>query len=86
MAFPYWAINESKRRQIDPDWGQMPVYEVSIKYLDWKGKARYKFVNLSSEGELSLNLLAKLVKDIEDECFDEVKKSGDGWFKSDMTL
>jgi hypothetical protein len=81
MAFPYWALNESKTRKKEADYGDMPVYEIVIKYIDPLGRLLYRAKTIGNHGILSFRDLAKLVKEIEKDTVAPVRKTNSGWFE-----
>ena len=84
MSLPYWVLNESvKRKKEQAFYGELLPLEITLKYLDDKGRLRFKTKRLGPELSLKFRDLAKLVKEIEDESGKSLKKSFDGWFPSD---
>lgn len=79
------AINESKKRKKQACFGDLPVYEIVLRYIDEKGRTRYKAKHLGPEMKLSFRTLANLVSDIENEHLNEVRKTEEGWFQSEAT-
>ena len=86
MNIPYWALNESKKRKLDLQWGEMPVYELCIKFLDCKGRFKFKSLFLAQGTLLSPSLLTKLVKQIEDEQYDLIRKTEGDWYEHTSAL
>lgn len=84
MSLPHWVLNESKKRKKEnSSFGELLPFELSLKYIDTKGKLRFKTKRLGPELKLKFRDLAKLVQEIEAETELEMKKSFEGWFPSD---
>jgi hypothetical protein len=83
MSAPYHILNEAKSRKANLDpFAELLPYEVEIKYLDEKGRLRYKSKRLGNDSILKINSLVNLVKDIEDEHQLPIKKTTEGWYES----
>jgi hydroxymethylpyrimidine pyrophosphatase-like HAD family hydrolase len=83
MSLPLWAINESKRRKKNPNYSELPVYEITIKYLSGNGQPLYKSKSTGSHGRLSQQAFAALAAEIEDEQQISLKKYlDDEWYES----
>ena len=86
MSLPYWVLEECKKRKKEKNYGDLPVYQIDIRYIDEVGRLRYDTKRLGPDMELSYRTLANLVLDIEDRHKQEVRKTSDGWYESDGTM
>ena len=85
MNLPYWALNECKKRKKEKDLTNLPVYELTLSFIDEQGRLRYETKRLGPDMELSFRTLTNLVVDVEDRLNLELKKSGEGWYQSPAT-
>lgn len=84
MSLPYWVLNESKKRKKENSLhAELLPFELTLKYIDNKGRIRFKTKRLNPELKLKFRDLARLVQDIENETDLEFRKSFEGWFPSD---
>jgi len=84
MSLPHWVLNESKKRKKENlAFAELLPFELTLKYIDNKGRLRFKTKRLSPELKLKFRDLAMLVQEIEDETELELNKSFEGWFPSD---
>ena len=50
MSLPYWVLNESvKRKKEQAFYGELLPFEITLKYLDDKGRLRFKTKRLGPE-------------------------------------
>ena len=84
MSLPYWVLNESiKRKKENLDFKELLPFELTLKYIDSKGKIRFKTKRLGPELKIKFRDLAKLVQEVETETNSSMNKSFEGWFPSD---
>ena len=84
MSLPYWVLNESiKRKKENLNFKELLPFELTLKYIDSKGKIRFKTKRLGPELKIKFRDLAKLVKEVETETNSSMNKSFEGWFPSD---
>lgn len=85
MNLPNWVLNECKKRKKVNDCNDLPVYELTLSYIDQQGRLRYETKRLAPDMELSFRTLVNLVLDVEDRTNLPLRKTGDGWYQSAAT-